>query len=62
MTYHEELEAEIAALHRKVWELEYQLEACRLALGINTIPAAPPRLFKEPTPDLWAALWPKVAL
>jgi hypothetical protein len=48
MTYHEELEAEIAALHRKVWELEYQLEAARIAYGLTSFPAPPPKLFREP--------------
>jgi hypothetical protein len=48
MTYHEELEAEIAALHRKIWELEYQQSAALIAYGLTSFPAPPPRLFNAP--------------
>ena len=42
-----EMELDIIALQRRVMEVEYQLEACKLVLGIDTIPNAPPMLFKE---------------
>ena len=44
-----EMELDIIALQRRVMELEYQLEACRVVLGIDTIPSAPPQLFRSPT-------------
>jgi hypothetical protein len=53
MTYHEELEAEIAALHRRVWELEYQLEAARLAHGLVSFPSHPQSYSVSRWPWQW---------